>query len=57
MSSNGSKMRIVDLLKKKRDGHELTKEEITFFIESVCDSSNNSIQESQIGYNLGQIIL
>ena len=39
-----------DLIKRKRDGNELSMEEIQFFTKSVCDSNNNSIQESQIGY-------
>ena len=43
-------MRIPDLIKRKRDGNELSMEEIQFFVRSVCDSNNNSIQESQIGY-------
>lgn len=42
--------RIPDLILKKRNGHELTKEEIDFFIRSICDSNNNrQIHESQIG--------
>lgn len=47
MGSNS--YRIPDLILKKRDKGELTKEEIDFFIKSVCDVNNNSIQESQIG--------
>jgi len=47
--STGAAMRIPDLIKRKRDGNELSKEEIQFFVRSVCDSNNNSIQESQIG--------
>ena len=44
------KLRIPDIIMKKRDGHELTKEEIQFFIQAICDNNNNiSIQESQIG--------
>lgn len=43
-------IRIPDLIIKKRNGHVLTKEEIEFFIKSVCESNNNSvIQESQLG--------
>lgn len=42
-------MRIPDLILKKRDGHELSKEEIEFFIQAICDTNNNVIQESQIG--------
>lgn len=44
--------RIPDLIVKKRDGKELTKEEIDYFIRSVVgtnNSNNNLIQESQIG--------
>lgn len=41
--------RIPDLILKKRNGHELNKDEIDFFIKSICDSNNNAIQESQIG--------
>jgi len=44
------KLRIPDIIMKKRDGHELTKDEIQFFIQAICDNNNNiSIQESQIG--------
>jgi hypothetical protein len=52
MSPTGTtnNMRIPDLIKRKRDGNELSMEEIQFFVRSVCDSNNNSIQESQIGY-------
>ncbi|CAF0871679.1 unnamed protein product [Brachionus calyciflorus] len=43
-------LRIPDLIIKKRNGHELSKEEIDFFIKSICESNNNSvIQESQLG--------
>lgn len=43
-------LRIPDIIMKKRDGHELTKEEIQFFINAICDTNNNGmIQESQIG--------
>ena len=41
--------RIPDLIMKKRNGQELSKDEIDFFIRSVCDTNNNAIQESQIG--------
>ena len=41
--------RIPDLIIKKRNGLELSAEEIDFFIKSVCDHNNNQIQESQIG--------
>jgi thymidine phosphorylase len=45
-----SYFRMPDLIMKKRDGYELSKEEIDFFIRSVCDNKNNNqIQESQIG--------
>jgi thymidine phosphorylase len=44
--------RIPDIIMKKRNGLELTKDEINFFIRSVCDINNNKqIQESQIGNN------
>jgi|APCry1669189534_1035231.scaffolds.fasta_scaffold383747_1 thymidine phosphorylase len=49
MTTSSLNMRIPDLIKRKRDGNELTREEIQFFIQSVCDLNNNSIQESQIG--------
>ena len=42
-------LRIPDLIQKKRNGLELTKVEIDFFIRAVCDNNNNLIQESQIG--------
>lgn len=42
-------LRIPDLIIKKRNGFELTSEEIDFFIKSICDRNNNLIQESQIG--------
>ena len=42
-------LRIPDLIIKKRNGNELTSEEIDFFIKSICDKNNNLIQESQIG--------
>lgn len=32
-------MRIVDIIEKKRDGKELTREEISFFIKGYCDGS------------------
>lgn len=32
-------MRIVDIIEKKRDGCELTREEISFFIKGYCDGS------------------
>ncbi len=32
-------MRIVDIIEKKRDGSELTREEISFFIKGYCDGS------------------
>lgn len=42
--------RIPDLIIKKRNGGELTKDEIDYFIRSVCSNPNNNlIQESQIG--------
>ena len=42
-------LRIPDIIMKKRNGHELTKNEIDFFISSICDLNNNQVQESQIG--------
>lgn len=43
-------LRIPDIIMKKRNGSELTKEEIQFFIQAICDPNNNKlIQESQIG--------
>jgi thymidine phosphorylase len=47
--TTGADYRIPDLIIKKRNGHELSSEEIDFFIRSICDSNNNLIQESQIG--------
>lgn len=42
--------RIPDLIIKKRNGKELTKEEIDFFVRClIADANNNAIQESQIG--------
>lgn len=50
MSMASAPLRIPDIIMKKRDGHELTKEEINFFISAICDCNNNkAIQESQIG--------
>jgi len=49
MSVSNFNFRIPDLIKRKRDGNELTMEEIQFFIKSICDTNNNAIQESQIG--------
>ena len=55
--TSSSVMRIPDIIMKKRDGHELTKEEIDFFVRSICDPNNNGlIQESQIGENVTLII-
>lgn len=49
-SSDTPQLRIPDIIMKKRNGHELNKEEIQFFIEAICDTNNNTmIQESQIG--------
>lgn len=42
-------LRIPDIIMKKRNGLELSKEEIQFFIHAICDKNNNLIQESQIG--------
>lgn len=43
-------LRIPDIIIKKRNGLELSKEEIDFFIKSICEINNNSvIQESQLG--------
>jgi thymidine phosphorylase len=44
-----SSFRIPDLIIKKRNGEELRKDEIDFFIRTICDRNNNLIQESQIG--------
>ncbi len=43
--------RIPDIILKKRNGHELTKDEINFFVNAICELNNNQslIQESQIG--------
>lgn len=41
--------RMPDIILNKRNGKELSKEEIDFFIRAICDSNNNMIQESQIG--------
>ncbi len=38
-------MRMVDIIEKKRDGHELTKEEIAFVIEDV---HNGTIPDYQM---------
>jgi pyrimidine-nucleoside phosphorylase len=32
-------MRIVDIIEKKRDGKELSREEISFFIKGYCEGS------------------
>lgn len=48
--TTSSHLRIPDLILKKRNGHTLTKEEIDFFIRSICqDQNRNLIHESQIG--------
>jgi pyrimidine-nucleoside phosphorylase len=39
MISRGSFMRIVDIIEKKRDGRELSSEEINFFINGFCNGS------------------
>ena len=39
-------MRIVDIIRKKRDGHELTREEIEFFIAAYTDGSMPDYQAS-----------
>ena len=44
-----SALRIPDIIKSKRNGNELTNDEINFFIKSICDLKANAIQESQIG--------
>ena len=47
-------MNIVDIITKKRDGQELSKEEIDFFVESV---TNESIADYQISALLMAIYL
>jgi thymidine phosphorylase len=42
-------LRIPDLIMKKRSGQELDKDEIDFFVRAACDTSNNAMQESQLG--------
>jgi hypothetical protein len=52
MSEVKKSYRIPDLILKKRNGEELTEDEINYFIKSVVgdDENNNcSIQPSQIG--------
>ena len=39
-------MRIYDIIKKKRDGFELTKEEIEFFVKGFVDGSVHDYQAS-----------
>ena len=52
MDSPTTLLRIPDIIMKKRNGLELNKDEIDFFIQSICELNNNSaIQESQIGMN------
>jgi hypothetical protein len=48
---NVKPFRIPDIIMKKRNGEELTQDEINFFVASICDLNNNKsqIQESQIG--------
>ena len=41
-------MRIVDIIEKKRDGHALTKEEITFFIEGYTNGEIPDYQASAL---------
>ena len=41
-------MRIYDIIKKKRDGFELTKEEIEFFIKGYVDGSIHDYQASAL---------
>ncbi|XP_039617460.1 thymidine phosphorylase [Polypterus senegalus] len=54
MSSGGIHITFTELIQKKRDGKEMGKEEINFFINSV---KNKSIQECQIGAMLMAIWL
>ena len=39
-------MRMVDIIAKKRDGHELTKEEISFFVQGYADNKIPDYQAS-----------
>jgi thymidine phosphorylase len=56
MEKSCGNLRIPDIIMKKRNGHELNKEEINFFIQSICDlNNNNSISESQIGNQITKI--
>lgn len=41
-------MRAIDIIIKKRDGLELTKEEITFFIEGFTNGSIDNYQASAL---------
>lgn len=53
-NNNKAVYRIPDLILKKRNGEELSEDEIKYFIKAVSntDENNNSIQPSQIGVNL-----
>lgn len=48
MDRKGEKMRTVDLITKKRDGNELTKEEINFLIEGYTKGSIPDYQMSSL---------
>jgi len=41
-------MRIVDIIEKKRDGNELTREEISFFINEYCNGSITDYQAAAL---------
>ena len=41
-------MRIYDIIEKKRDGHQLTKEEINFFVQEYTNGNIEDYQASAL---------
>ena len=51
MNCNKSKFRMPDIIAKKRDGEELSTQEIEWFVEKMP-----SVDDSQIGRRISQLI-
>ncbi len=41
-------MRIFDIIEKKRDGKELSNEEINFFVKGLCENTINDYQTTAL---------